>query len=1140
MKRMKPLIVCAAILMILVFSVSAVNLSLLTKQTPAVRKPLLSASDTWSMGSGWMDCSTDRTVCFENTTDTAGPNINNTLIDGSKGFSIRFAVDFLDPSLQTTADMTLRLNANTMSYFFLRITGIGEEAMFQADYCDNGTWSTAVPLVTGMHFTGSRLYVQIDREAAHDSLVFSLFDENGQELMRRSASSTVWAGTRFLDRSDLEVLFKPIEGYGLFRISGYEVGELPDDGVEPPLSASDVWNLGTNWRDDSTVDSVVISNVIANAGPSFFKEHIKAGEGFSLGFLYTGVSDYTTADVTLRLTSNNNVYLRMLVTQNSGTALVDVNFYDGANWTPLASTGWLAGVGQSYRVTLEHGAGSDGLQLILTKPDGSLIGSWNILNAVCTNGSFFSASDLEPLVATCGDYGLFSIADFSLRAPAVDAANWSMGANWKGEYAENGEYRITNVIENAGPNFYRKLIDGTDSFRLGFLYTGISDYTTADVTLRLTSNNNVYLRMLATQNNGTALVDVNFFDGANWTSLATTGWVADAGKSYHVYLSHEAGSDAMTLTLKKTDGSVFFTSRIENPACTNASFFSASPLEALVTTCGDYGIFSLTGFGLEKPQSTSALWTLGSGWTDANGYDAPAIRNTTDSGAAPAFWTETIDGSAGVIIDFDFEAAVREMQTTAEFVLRQTKDNSHYLRMVITARGTQEAIVETSYFDGANWTALDSTGWLSNACINGRYHVRLAHQAGAAETTLTLTASDGTKFYEKTFASDAFTDQSFWKTSFQQALFNPIPGYGCFTISGFGVQSYPAEKAETDLWKLGAGWSVYRDGEGIYLAKEDRQQTEAVYTVPINGQDGFKVSFDISFASTETSSCSMKLRVPLEQEIYLFARVKGDNNQTILEAQAYDSTAENEWTASLLSASASRWTANNGVVTVHLERQAMSETIHFYAVDKLSGDVLIDERFESERLSAARYLDYRNLEWSFGTDAGSPGFTIKNFTVDSFEADPVVVTAVEIVGSAQVMTGEVAGYRAQIMPENATVKSCIWKVDGKQVSTSAMLNYLFVSAGEYEVTLTVTDYSGNTFTKSMTVSVTEPPVIYAVGDLNGDGSVDAVDAQLLADHLTGKVPLTDEQLSRADMNGDGTTDISDIYEILSRKESEKQ
>ena len=1140
MKRFIPWIVCAAILVAMMFSVGAVNLSLLKKQTPAVRKPLLSASDTWSMGSGWMDCSTDQTIRFENITDTAGPNINNDLIDGSKGFSIRFAVDFLDPEKQTTANLTLRLNSNTMSYFFLRITGYGEEAMFQADYCDNGTWSSAVPLAGGMHITGSRLIVQIDREAAHDNVVFSLFDENDQELMRRSVSSKVWAGSRFLDCSDLELLFKPIEGYGLFRISDYEVKEFPDDGVEPPLSASDVWNLGSNWRDDSTADNVVISNVIANAGPSFFQEHINAGNAFRLGFVYTGISDYTTADVTLRLTSNNNIYLRMLATQNNGTALVDVNFYDGANWTSLVSTGWLADVGKSYNVTLEHGAGTDTLQLILSKTDGSLIGSWNISNAVCTNESFFSVSDIEPLVTTCGDYGLFSIAGFTLRAPDVDAANWSMGENWKGEYTENGEYCITNVIENAGPNFCKEWIDTTASFRLGFLYTGISDYTTADVTLRLTANNNVYLRMLLTQNNGTALVDVNFYDGANWTSLTTTGWVADVGNSYYFYLSHEAGSDAMTLTLKKTDGSVFFTTQIENAACTNESFFSVSSLEPLVTTCGNYGIFSLTGFGVETPKSASDLWTLGNGWTDANGYDAPAIRNTTDTGAAPAFWTETIDGSAGAIIDFDFEAAVREMQTTAEFVLRLTKDNNRYLRMVVTARGTQEAIVETSYFDGSGWTALDSTGWLSSASINGKYHVRLSHQAGTAETTLTLTASDGTKFYKKTFASDAFTDQSFWSASFQQALFNPIGGYGCFTISGFAVQNYPAEKASTDLWKLGAGWSAYRDGESIYLAKEDKQQTEAVYTVPINGLDGFKISFDISFTSQETSSCSIKLRVPLEQEIYLFARVKGDHNQTILEAQGYDSTAENEWTDSLLSASASRWTANNGTVTVHLERQAMSETIRFYAVDKSTGEVLIDESFENERLSAARFLDYRDLEWIFGTDAGSPGFTIRNFTVASFEADPIALAGVEIIGSAEAMTGEATSYHAQFTPANATVKSCIWKVNDKQVSTGANLNYLFMSAGEYKVTLVVTDYSGNTVTKSLTVSVSEPPVVYKAGDLNGDGSINAADAQFLADHLTGKTLLTDEQLSRADVNGDDKVDISDIYEILCWKEGKKQ
>lgn len=144
---MISVIVCGAILLALILSVGAANPSLLQKTTPAIRKPLLSASDEWTMGSGWMDCSTDSAIQFENTTDTAGPNISRTLIDGSKGFRVCYTVDFLDPAVQTTAGVTLRLSSNTMSYFDLRITGAGDEAMFQADYCDNGVWSTAVPFV---------------------------------------------------------------------------------------------------------------------------------------------------------------------------------------------------------------------------------------------------------------------------------------------------------------------------------------------------------------------------------------------------------------------------------------------------------------------------------------------------------------------------------------------------------------------------------------------------------------------------------------------------------------------------------------------------------------------------------------------------------------------------------------------------------------------------------------------------------------------------------------------------------------------------------------------------------------------------------------------------------------------------------
>ena len=435
--------------------------------------------------------------------------------------------------------------------------------------------------------------------------------------------------------------------------------------------------------------------------------------------------------------------------------------------------------------------------------------------------------------------------------------------------------------------------------------------------------------------------------------------------------------------------------------------------------------------------------------------------------------------------------------------------------------------------------ALDSTGWLSNPATNGHYRVRLAHQAGTTDTVLTLTAADGTKLYEKAIANAVFTDESFWAASFQQALFNPIAGYGSFTISDFRVSDFPAQSVTTDLWRLGAGWKAYQDGESVWLLKEERQQTETTYLTPINGQNGFKVSFDISFLSTETSSCSIKLRIPTEQEIMLFARVKGDNNQTILEAQAYDASAENEWTGSLLSSAASRWTANNGTVTVHLERQAMSEELHFYAVDKQSGETLIDERFANERLSAARFLDYRNLEWIFGTDAGSPGFRIKNFAVEAFAADPVALTAVEIDGAAQTVAGSAVSYHAKLTPENATVKSYTWLVGGKQTATGVNFNYLFAVAGEYDVMLRVEDYSGNTLEKTLTVTVTAPPVVYAPGDIDGDGSITAADAQLLADHLTGKAALTDEQLTRADCNEDGKVDLADVYAILCRKEGAK-
>lgn len=59
------------------------------------------------------------------------------------------------------------------------------------------------------------------------------------------------------------------------------------------------------------------------------------------------------------------------------------------------------------------------------------------------------------------------------------------------------------------------------------------------------------------------------------------------------------------------------------------------------------------------------------------------------------------------------------------------------------------------------------------------------------------------------------------------------------------------------------------------------------------------------------------------------------------------------------------------------------------------------------------------------------------------------------------------------------------------------------------------------------------PVTYLVGDVNGDGKVDAIDYAMLKRYLVGTYDLKDEQLERADINGDGKVTPID-YMMLKR------
>ena len=68
---------------------------------------------------------------------------------------------------------------------------------------------------------------------------------------------------------------------------------------------------------------------------------------------------------------------------------------------------------------------------------------------------------------------------------------------------------------------------------------------------------------------------------------------------------------------------------------------------------------------------------------------------------------------------------------------------------------------------------------------------------------------------------------------------------------------------------------------------------------------------------------------------------------------------------------------------------------------------------------------------------------------------------------------------------------------------------------------------------------TEDTVIYAhwkrsvmLGDLNGDNKVNAIDAKLVLQYVSGSRKLTDEQEAAADVNGDGVINAVDAKWIL--------
>ena len=107
-----------------------------------------------------------------------------------------------------------------------------------------------------------------------------------------------------------------------------------------------------------------------------------------------------------------------------------------------------------------------------------------------------------------------------------------------------------------------------------------------------------------------------------------------------------------------------------------------------------------------------------------------------------------------------------------------------------------------------------------------------------------------------------------------------------------------------------------------------------------------------------------------------------------------------------------------------------------------------------------------------------------------------------------------------LMPENM-----VWSSSNPNVATiDNEGNVDPQSIGE--TTITVTTKNGKTATCKVIVRK------YPVGDVNGDGRVNAGDYVAILNYVRKKIVLTEEQLQRADANGDGKVNAGDYVTIL--------
>ena len=125
------------------------------------------------------------------------------------------------------------------------------------------------------------------------------------------------------------------------------------------------------------------------------------------------------------------------------------------------------------------------------------------------------------------------------------------------------------------------------------------------------------------------------------------------------------------------------------------------------------------------------------------------------------------------------------------------------------------------------------------------------------------------------------------------------------------------------------------------------------------------------------------------------------------------------------------------------------------------------------------------------------------------------------------MMGSTVTLQPIIAPDEATVKNLTWVSSDEQTATVSRTGIVTaLSVGETTITATTVDGGYSAEIKIIVTAAAQ------LGDVNGDGYIDAADALLCLRASVGLITLTPEQEAAADVNHDGLIDAGDAILIL--------